>query len=174
LGLAQLERIESLVAKKREIFDWYRRELADVDGITLNYEPPHTKHTYWMVTVVVDRCLGVNAGHVMEILGKHAIDSRPFFHPLSSIPAYQNHPQAVLARKRNNTSYRLSPYGVNLPSALTLSRQQVRHVCDVLKKSLAHPLGRGRSAAGDVDRFGAAHLWASAEAEVFEQSPIAP
>lgn len=36
LGLAQLERIEELVARKREIFAWYQQELGDIEGITLN------------------------------------------------------------------------------------------------------------------------------------------
>ena len=33
LGLAQLERIEELVSRKRQIFSWYREHLAGVEGL---------------------------------------------------------------------------------------------------------------------------------------------
>ena len=52
LGLAQLERIEELVDRKRQIFSWYQAELDFIPGVSLNYEPPNTKNTYWMVTVI--------------------------------------------------------------------------------------------------------------------------
>ena len=43
-----------VVAKKRDIFTWYREALEGVDGLTLNHEPAETKNTYWMVTAVLD------------------------------------------------------------------------------------------------------------------------
>lgn len=55
LGLAQLERIEELIARKRERFAWYQEELAGVEGVTLNYKAPSTKNTYWMVTAIIDK-----------------------------------------------------------------------------------------------------------------------
>src|SRR5438046_8211939 len=54
LGLAQLERIEALTARKRDIFGWYREALAGVPGVTLNHEPAGTRNSYWMVTAVID------------------------------------------------------------------------------------------------------------------------
>jgi len=64
----------------------------------------------------------------MAALDAKDIDSRPMFHPLSSLPAYAGHAQAAVARKRNETSYRLSSWGINLPSALCLTREQVERV----------------------------------------------
>jgi perosamine synthetase len=134
LGLAQLERIDELVNKKRQIFAWYQEELADVDGLTWNSEAPGTKNTYWMVSVVLDKKWGLDKQRVMELLLEHNIDSRPFFHPLSSIPAYDKTAQARAAAKRNKVSYRISPWGVNLPSGLSLSRAQVAYVSDTLRR----------------------------------------
>ena len=136
LGLAQLERVEELVARKREIFSWYQQELADCAGVTLNYEAPGTKNSYWMVTAVFDECLGLKKEAIIAHLAEHQIDSRPFFHPLSSIPAYRETAQAQVARSRNVVSYRISPFAVNLPSALNLTPQSVRRVTDVLKNLL--------------------------------------
>lgn len=128
LGTAQLERVEELVARKRELFAWYTEELAGLPGVTLNYEAPGTRNTYWMVTAVLAEQLGLRKERVMELLGAQGIDCRPFFHPLSSLPAYAGSPQAEAARGRNTVSYALSPYGINLPSALNLTRDQVRRV----------------------------------------------
>jgi perosamine synthetase len=133
LGLAQLERIEELVIRKREIFAWYRSELADLDGVTLNYESPNIKNTYWMVTVILDRKFGIEKGRLMRLMNTRNICCRPFFHPLSSLPAYQNLEQAQQARLRNQISYEISPYGINLPSGLNMTREKVRYVCDALK-----------------------------------------
>jgi perosamine synthetase len=136
LGLAQLERIEELIARKRQIFAWYWEELSDIDGITLNYEAPGTKNTYWMVTAVLDPSWGIEKERLIALLSERNIDSRPFFYPLSSLPAYEHLEQAKQARQRNQVSYRISPYGVNLPSALILTKEKVRYVCDALRDIL--------------------------------------
>jgi perosamine synthetase len=138
LGLAQLERIEELVARKRQIFDWYREELADVDGLTLNYEMAGTRSSYWMVTIVLDPKYGMEKESIMARLGAENIDCRPFFYPLSSLPAYQQLEQAKQARQVNHVSYQISRHGLNLPSALNLNRERVHYVCERLKAVLLH------------------------------------
>lgn len=137
LGLAQLERIDELVAMKRRLFDWYREELGAVRGVRLNAEPPGTKNSYWMITVVLDPVLGVSKADLMARLDAKDIDTRPFFHPLSSLPAYAGRPEAEAAKKRNRVGYAVSRHGVNLPSALNLTREQVAYVCEALRSAIA-------------------------------------
>src|SRR3989440_621160 len=136
LGLAQLERIEELMERKRQIFGWYKEEFGDIAGLTLNPETRGTKNSYWMITVMLDPSLGIEKSHLQRELTARNIDSRPFFNPLSSIPAYRETVQAREARERNRVSYRICPYGINLPSALNLTKQQVSYVCDVLRTVL--------------------------------------
>jgi len=136
LGLAQLERIEELLDYKRKIFAWYKKELADVEGVTLNYERPGTENVYWMVTVILDEKYGLKKDRLMELMSEQGIDCRPFFHPLSSIPAYENLEQAQQARQRNHVSYCITPYGINLPSGLDLTEEKVRRVGNTLKNIL--------------------------------------
>jgi perosamine synthetase len=132
LGLAQLERIGELIQRKREQFEWYKQELAHIDGITLNAEPVGSLNAYWMVTIVLDPELGLNKTQLMEHLSLRGIDTRPFFHPLSSIPAYEDLEQAQVARQRNNVVYGISPYAINLPSALSLSKEEIKAVCSAI------------------------------------------
>lgn len=136
LGLAQLERIEELIARKRQIFAWYQEALSGVDGVTLNYEAPGTKNTCWMVTVILDPSFGIDKEQLIRLLSERRIDSRPFFYPLSSLPAYEHLEQARQARRQNRVSYQISLYGVNLPCALNMTQEKVQCVCNVLRDAL--------------------------------------
>ena len=136
LGMAQLERLPELIERKRAIFDWYRRELENLPGVTLNAEAPEVFNVYWMVTVVLDAQLGWTKEKLVPTLRAHNIDSRPFFYPLSMQPAYESFPTATAARNRNSISYAVSPYGINLPSALSLTEEQVVFVASKLKMLL--------------------------------------
>jgi len=136
LGLAQLERIDELVDKKRQIFALYRKNLQSVDGITLNYEAPGTKNSYWMVTAIFDPKYRLQKEDIMHKLKENGIDSRPFFYPLSSQPAYEHTLQAKKAQTKNMVSYRISPLGINLPSGMSTDHEIVAHVCHVLKQVL--------------------------------------
>jgi len=133
LGLAQLERLESLVERKREIFGWYQEMLGSVAGLTLNAEPRGTRNSFWMTTVVVDRGYGLDKRQLMAGLDREGIDSRPFFHPLSSLEAYAGCDEAGKARLRNIVGYDISPRGLNLPSGLSLTRADVERVCQALQ-----------------------------------------
>jgi perosamine synthetase len=139
-GLAQLERLDDLVTKKRQIFRWYQQRLASVPGLQLNAEPADIFQTFWMCSVVLDAEYGVSNRELMAMFAAASIDTRPFFHPLSGLPAYATSEQAAAARSRNRVAYAISGRGLNLPSALMLTEQQVDRVCEVLTTFL-----RGRT-----------------------------
>lgn len=136
LGLAQIERVDELVERKRAIFGWYRERLQRMPSLTLNAEPSGTLNSYWMVTAVWPAALGICTEELMRRLEQDGIDTRPFFHPLSSLPAYAAEPEAQSARMRNRTSYDLHDRAINLPSALSLTEAQVERVCGALIKAL--------------------------------------
>ena len=136
LGLAQLERIDELIERKRQIFNWYKSELEGCASLTLNYEHPGTKNTFWMVTIILDKRYALDKSQLMQRMAKKKIDCRPFFHPLSSLPAYRNSRSAQQAFLRNPVSYGISPLGVNLPSGMDLTQLKVKYICDTLKETL--------------------------------------
>jgi perosamine synthetase len=129
LGLAQLERVEELVGRKRQIFHWYRERLP---GLVLNCEVPGVKNTYWMVTAILSDVPGIDKYRLIAQLGGQGIDCRPFFNPLSSLPAFAGSEQARRARDRNRVTYGISPSGINLPSGLNLTEADVDRVCRAL------------------------------------------
>ena len=70
-------------------------------------------------------------------LAAEGMDSRPFFHPLSSIPAYAGTPAGASARERNPVkSYDLSPRAINLPSALRLTEEEIEAVALAVRRLL--------------------------------------
>lgn len=132
-GLAQVERVDELVARKREIFHWYKEELGDTAGITLNAEPEGVFNSYWMTTAVFSRESKVTKESAMEALDAAGIDSRPFFYPLSMLPPFAHLPTVVNARERNNVAYEVSARAINLPSAMSLRRDDVSRVSEVVR-----------------------------------------
>jgi perosamine synthetase len=136
LGLAQLERLDELIDRKRVIFAWYERELASVPGLELNCEPDDTRNSYWMVTAIVDPSYGRSKEPILADLKERGVDCRPFFYPLSSLEAYASLPAVRTAPDRNPTAYRLSATGINLPSALSLTEDDVARACAVFLESI--------------------------------------
>jgi len=136
LGLAQLERIEELLKRKEDIFSWYQRELAQVPDITLNYQAQGVRNTYWMVTIVLGPSYEISKEELIAEFKKRNIDTRPFFYPLSSMPAYEHLAKAHEARLCNEVAYRLSPHSINLPCALNMTEEQTHYVCETLQEIL--------------------------------------
>ncbi|MEQ8379069.1 DegT/DnrJ/EryC1/StrS family aminotransferase [Parvibaculum sp.] len=136
-GLAQIERVDELISRKREIFRWYKDELETVDGVTLNAEPQGTRNSYWMITIILDPRIGMDKFSLMDALGKRNIDTRPFFSPLSTLPAFSDYPHSSAHMPENPVGTEISKYGVNLPSGYHVDRETVEIVTGALKEILA-------------------------------------
>lgn len=126
LGLAQLKRLPELIARKRDLFAEYQAQLGEMACIQWNAEPENTHNSYWMVTALLEP--GVDVRALRQKLQDSGIATRPFFHPLSSLPAYRD-----VHSVKNPNAYHIAPRGLNLPSALTLSTADVQTVCGVLR-----------------------------------------
>ncbi|MEO5899198.1 MAG: DegT/DnrJ/EryC1/StrS family aminotransferase [Ilumatobacteraceae bacterium] len=132
LGRVQLDRLDELIAKKRQIFGWYAARLDGL-GIALNVERDGDLATYWMVTAVFDERTGVTADAVRDHLAASGIATRPFFPALSSLPAFADSVDSARARRENKVSHDLPTRAINLPSALTLSEGDVDQVCAAVR-----------------------------------------
>jgi perosamine synthetase len=135
LGRVQLDRLEELIARKREIFSWYVERLAGCP-LRLNVERPGERVTYWMVTAVLDPAAGVTAAELAVALAAEQIATRPFFPPLSSLPAFAEAGDRRRAQATNIVSYDLAVRSLNLPSALLLDEGQVDRVCAAVRRLL--------------------------------------
>jgi len=109
IGCAQLERVEELVARKREIMQAYRDAFAGIPAISMNPEPPGTVNGSWMPTVVFDSSTGVTRKRLLDAFRAENIDARVFFWPLSGLPIFGGRPTNPIA---DDTARR----AINLPS----------------------------------------------------------
>ncbi len=132
LGYAQFQRIEELVAKKRWLLAQYRSRLAGIEDIQLNAEPEHVVNGAWITGLVFGRSHGLNKLEAMARLKEHGIPSRPFFYPLSSLPAYPNAREQY--EPRNPVAYDICNRGINLPGAMNLTEEQIEFVCNGIRK----------------------------------------
>lgn len=137
LGVAQMERIDELIAYKRAIFGWYRDRLDELNGVALNVEPAGTENSYWMVTVVPDRGFGFDKFALMAEFDKRNIDTRPFFSQLSSLPALDGYPSAKRFVSPDDNGGHPASCGINLPSGYHMDEAKVDLVCGSLKEILS-------------------------------------
>ena len=137
LGLAQLERIDEIIARKREAFGWYRDRLSDMPGVRLNDPGLNVESAFWMVSLVWDDRYRGTKKDLRDALAIHGIDTRPFFSPLSSLAAFRHLPGIEACRERNPVSYRLRDKGINLPSSLSLVESEADVVCHQVRAFFA-------------------------------------
>lgn len=131
LGLAQIERIDQLVKKKRAIFNWYLEALKDCPNISLNPKQDNVFNSYWLTTCLINK-KKFNKVNLIKRLKNHGIHTRPFFNPLSSQPAFKKAKDSKRASRENNVSYNFSKIGINLPSSYKLQKSDVQRIKKIL------------------------------------------
>lgn len=129
IGCAQIERIDELTRRKREIFSYYRDRLAVLPGLSMNPEPVGTVNGAWMPTVVFDPETGITRESLQAAFAPENIDARVFFHPLSSLSMFEDRPQNVLA-------WSIPRRAINLPSFHDMSNTEQDRVVDVIGRIL--------------------------------------
>lgn len=128
LGLAQLERIDELIAIKRQIYSWYKDRLGQIEGISLSVEKDWAKSIHWMTSLILENESKINRAEFMAKLKEFNIDTRPLFPPMSQFSMFKkaNNPMAKFIGSR----------GVNLPSALNLTEEDIDFVSNKIRKIL--------------------------------------
>ena len=129
IGLAQLERAQDFIRRKREIAAEYSVELKDLP-IVFQEELPETVHSYWMVSILT------SDGDIRDALRVHlaevGIETRPLFYPVHSMPMYSR------SYRRHPVAEDLSWRGINLPSWPGLRGEEIREVCEAIRNFYEH------------------------------------
>jgi perosamine synthetase len=127
IGCGQMERIEELIGRKREIMQAYRMQLAGLPGIQLNPEPPGTAIGAWMPTVVFDEASGITREVLQQAFADENVDARVFFHPLSSLPMFEDRPA-------NRHAWSIPGRAINLPSYHDMTAEEISRVAAVVRR----------------------------------------
>ncbi len=136
IGVAQMEVIEDRVEKKREIFEWYKEYLKDIEEIEFMPELENTRGNRWLTTMTFDK---TDYNKIMEALNNINVESRPLWKPMHMQPLFL---KESTQHKRDaksfvdGTSEELFTKGLCLASSTTMTKDDVKMICDVIKKNL--------------------------------------
>jgi len=133
LGLAQFRRINSLINVKKHHLSFYKENLKDIKA-TFNQENEDVNNGAWITGMVLDRSYKIDKQFFIDSMKKLKVPIRPFFYPLSSIPAFN---QADKYKHVNVNSYDISSRGFNLPGAPILKDETLNFICAKIKEVLA-------------------------------------
>jgi len=125
IGCAQVERIGKLIDRKREILNLYKERLEVLPGISMNPEPGGVVNGAWMPTVVFDREMEITSEILQEKFSEDSIDARVFFHPLSSLPMFEEQLQ-------NSIAWDIPGRAINLPSYHEMQEADQERVLNVI------------------------------------------
>ena len=130
LGVAQMEKIDRIIAAKRQIADTYTRGLQGTLGIQLPPESNWAKSVFWLYSVIVDEeDFGMDRDRLMEVLKRQNIETRPLFLPLHLQPIYRQSQTTLPVAEE------LSRKGLSLPSAITLSSHDLERIIQAIVSS---------------------------------------
>ena len=128
IGVGQMEVIEDRVAKKREIFEWYKECLQDVQEIKLMPELEDTRGNRWLTALTFENS---DYNKIMKALEEVNVESRPLWKPMHIQPLFENS-KAIT----DGTSENLYNKGLCLASSTTMTKDDVIMICDVIKRNL--------------------------------------
>jgi len=132
IGAAQLGKIERFIKRKREIAKVYAEELSSIEGITLHPEMPWAKCVYWLYSILVDEGkVKITRDVLAEKLEGYGIETRKFFYPLHEMQIYRKY--AIFTY---SISSKISRQGLNLPSSVKLSNEDVRYIATKIRESI--------------------------------------
>ena len=131
IGLAQIEQIDEILAKKRHIANTYK-ELIISRRLPLRMLWEQSGHTngFWLPTVFLDT--SINRNKLMQNLKeKHNIETRPAFYPVHTMPMYASEKAGYYP-----IAEKLSSIGINLPGFPALSDENLRYIVDSIKEEV--------------------------------------
>jgi perosamine synthetase len=135
IGVAQVERINEIIEKKRWIAQEYNRQLNDVAGLQLPTEEKWAKNVYWMYGLVLSEEHGMDNTEFAKRLFEKGIDTRPFFIGMHEQPALKK--RGLFNGEKYPVAERIARQGLYLPSGLIITREQIREVASAVREVLS-------------------------------------
>jgi perosamine synthetase len=133
IGCAQVERIEKLTQRKREILTLYRERLRQMHDVTINPEHEGTINGAWMPTALFAKGTGITREILQAEFASENIDARVFFWPLSGLKMFE-------PVTNNVHAWDIPERAINLPSYHDIELEEIDRVCNVIESLLIKPI----------------------------------
>ncbi|MCU1302743.1 MAG: aminotransferase DegT [Candidatus Sulfotelmatobacter sp.] len=133
LGVAQLERLDKFVARKRKMGQQYSRLLAQIPGLQLPLaSAAYAESIYWVYGLLLGDAIAFDAEEAMRRLRELGVDTRPFFWPMHQQPVFRK--SGLFAGESYPVAERLGRRGFYLPSGLGISDAQINQVAESVRR----------------------------------------
>ena len=126
IGRGQLRVLDQRVAKKKYIFDFYKRELGGLEGIQFMPINEFNKPNYWLSCITLNG--RVRPIEIMEALEKENIESRPIWKPMHMQPFYEKYDYIG-----GDVCQKIFENGLCLPSDTKMTGDDLNRICEVIK-----------------------------------------
>lgn len=135
IGVAQLERLDEFVARKRRMGQLYTELLSNIPGLQLPVpQTDYAANIYWVYGIVLEDDVSFDAKEAMRRLGQYKIGTRPFFWPMHEQPVFRK--MGLFEGESCPVAERIARRGFYIPSGLALTDEQVERVAQVLVEIL--------------------------------------
>ncbi|MBC2400049.1 LegC family aminotransferase [Clostridium tetanomorphum] len=129
MGCAQLENIQKYIKAKRDHAELYNKLLENVKGITLPVEKEWASNVQWLYSIVIEDDYSITRDELIKKLAENKIESRPFFMAVHNMPPYKQCKCGDMS-----VTDELVEKGINLPSSVSLSDEQISEICKIINK----------------------------------------
>ncbi|MCW3463972.1 DegT/DnrJ/EryC1/StrS family aminotransferase [Chitinophaga nivalis] len=123
IGLAQLQRVEDILARKRKVAKTYEAAFEGT-GIVFHKEQGDVVHSYWMCSILVTD--ETERDDLREVLKAKGVETRPLFYPVHTMPMY------AARYERHAIAENLGRRGINLPSYPELTQEQLDYITNII------------------------------------------
>lgn len=134
IGLAQLERMDQIIAQKKWMGQEYTCRLKNIESLQLPVEEPWASNVYWMYGLCLSKDTKMNATQFAQKLKEKGIETRPFFLGMHEQPIFNK--SGVDICSCYPASEKLARQGLYLPSGMALTSLQIEQVCNAIHELL--------------------------------------
>ena len=121
LGLAQIKKVNKFLEKKKNIFEYYKSKLSNLNISFQNNISSQSLSSYWMICFLVDK--ESQRDKLRNYLKDNGIETRPIFYPIHLMPMYKG--ERGIFPKAENIAFK----GINLPSYPDLTQKELDYIC---------------------------------------------
>lgn len=143
IGRGQMQVLEKRIEKKKYIFEYYKKQLADLKDISFMPQTEAEENNCWLSVIQLDDSGKVKPLEIMEALEREDIENRPVWKPLHLQPVFQSYDFISLQEKLsvtdafmgadNSIAGELFRKGVCLPSDTKMTDEDLARVCSIIK-----------------------------------------
>ncbi|MFQ5771607.1 MAG: DegT/DnrJ/EryC1/StrS family aminotransferase [bacterium] len=135
IGLAQLEKLDIHVNKKRQMGKLYTELLSEMDWIQLPMvKTNYAENIYWVYGIILKHEVPFPAEEVIKRFADKGIGTRPFFWPMHEQPVFRK--MGLFKNETYPVAERLARKGFYLPSGIALTDEQIQKVAEEFKRIL--------------------------------------